>query len=115
MGSSLNTCVGGDICIDMAGFVGQITVTGCCCLNSDEMIAHTFDASGIGKLSSGCVLVVSSCRWSISHEFLVYKAATHEGGFVSGCSRVVSGQNCPFASLHNLNCSSGISIALVLL
>ena len=48
-GSSLNRCMGGDMCIDMAGFVGQITVTGGCCLNSDEMIAHTFDASGIGK------------------------------------------------------------------
>ena len=44
----------------------------------------------------------------------MYKAATHEGGFVSGCSGVVRGQNCLFASLHNLNCSSGISIALVL-
>ena len=44
----------------------------------------------------------------------MYKAATHEGGFVNGCSGVVRGQNCPFASLHNLNWSSGMSIALVL-
>ena len=49
MGSSLNTCMGGDMCIDVAGLVGQITVTGGCCLNGDEMIAHTFDVSGIGK------------------------------------------------------------------
>ena len=39
--------MGGDMCIDVAGLVGQITVTGGCCLNGDEMIAHTFDASGI--------------------------------------------------------------------
>ena len=45
----------------------------------------------------------------------MYKAATHEGGFVSGCRGVERGQNCLFASLHNLNCSSGMSIALVLL
>ena len=38
-----------DICIDIVGFVGQITVTGGCCLNGDEMIAHTLDASGMGK------------------------------------------------------------------
>ena len=30
MGSSFNTCIGGDMCIDVAGFVGQITVTGGC-------------------------------------------------------------------------------------
>ena len=53
-------------------------------------------------------------RWSISHEFLVYKAATHKGGFVKGCNGVMRGQNCPFASLHNLNWSSGMSITLVL-
>ena len=41
--------MGGDMCIDVAGLVGQITVTDGCCLNGDEMIAHTFDASGIGK------------------------------------------------------------------
>ena len=41
--------MGGDICIDMVGFVGQITVTGGCCLNGDEMITYTFDASGMGK------------------------------------------------------------------
>ena len=44
----------------------------------------------------------------------MYRAATHEGGFVSGCRGVKRGQNCPFASLHNLNCSSGMSITLVL-
>ena len=44
----------------------------------------------------------------------MYKAATHEGGFINGCSGVVRGQNCPFASLHNLNWSSGMSITLVL-
>ena len=49
VGSSLNMCIGVDMCIDMVGFVGQITVTGGCCLNGDEMIAHTFDASGMGK------------------------------------------------------------------
>ena len=49
MGSSLNTCIGGDICIDIAGFVGQITVTGGCSLNGNEMIAHTLDVSGMGK------------------------------------------------------------------
>ena len=107
-------CIGGDMCIDIAGFVGKITVTGSCCLKGDEMIAHTLDVSGTGKHSSGCVLVVSSQRRLISHEFLVYKAATHEGGFDNGCSGVMRGQNCPFASLHNLNWSSGISIALVL-
>ena len=42
-------CLGGDMCIDVAGLVGQITVTGGCCLNGDEIIAHTFDVSGIGK------------------------------------------------------------------
>ena len=42
-------CVGGDICTEMVGFVGQITVTGGCGLNGDEMIAHTLDASGTGK------------------------------------------------------------------
>ena len=46
--------------------------------------------------------------------FLVYNAAIHDGGFVSGWRGVVSGQNCPFASLHCLNCSSGMSIAFVL-
>ena len=39
----------GDICTDMVGFVGQITVTGGCCLNGDETIAHTLDVSGMGK------------------------------------------------------------------
>ena len=37
------------MCIDVAGFVGQITVTGSCCLKGDEMIAHTLGASGIGR------------------------------------------------------------------
>ena len=45
----VSICVWVVMCIDMAGFVGQITVTGSCCLNGDEMIVHTFDASGIGK------------------------------------------------------------------
>ena len=49
----------------------------------------------------------------ISCEFLVYSAAIHNGRFVNGCSGV-SRQNCPFASLHCLNCSLGMSIALVL-
>ena len=48
-GSSLNMCIGGDICTDILGFVGQMTVTGACCLNADEMIGHTLDASGIGR------------------------------------------------------------------
>ena len=48
-GSSLNMCIGGDICTDMVGLVGQITVTGSCCLNGDEMIVHTLDASGMGR------------------------------------------------------------------
>ena len=48
-GSSLNTCIGGDMCTDMVSFVGQITVTGGCCLNGDEIIAHTLDVSGMGK------------------------------------------------------------------
>ena len=48
-GSSPNTCIGGDMCIDMVGFVGQITVTGGCCLNGNEIIAHTSDVSGMGK------------------------------------------------------------------
>ena len=39
----------GVLCINVAGFVGQITVTGGCCLKGDEMIAHTFGASGIGS------------------------------------------------------------------
>ena len=37
------------MCINVVGLVGQITVTGSCCLNGHEIIAHTFDASGIGK------------------------------------------------------------------
>ena len=36
------------MCINVAGFVGQITVTGGCCLKGDEMIAHTLRASGMG-------------------------------------------------------------------
>ena len=34
---------------DMVGFVGQIIVTGSCCLNGHEMIAHTLDVSGMGR------------------------------------------------------------------
>ena len=41
--------MGGDMCIDVAGLVGKIIVTGSCCLNGDEMIAHTLDVSGIGQ------------------------------------------------------------------
>ena len=37
------------MCVDVAGFVGQIIVTGSCCLKGDEMIAHTFGASGMGR------------------------------------------------------------------
>ena len=48
-GSSFNTCIGGDMCIDAAGFVRQIIVTGSCCLKGDEMIAHTLGASGMGR------------------------------------------------------------------
>ena len=35
--------------IDVAGFVGQITVTGGCCLKGDEIIAHTLGVSGMGR------------------------------------------------------------------
>ena len=42
-------CIDGDMCINVAGFVGQITVTGSCCLNGDEMIAYTLGASGMGR------------------------------------------------------------------
>ena len=37
------------MCIDVVGFVGQITVTGGCCLKGDEMIAHTLGTSGMGR------------------------------------------------------------------
>ena len=37
------------MCIDVAGFAGQITVTGGYCLKGDEMIADTLGARGIGR------------------------------------------------------------------
>ena len=49
MGSSFNMCMGGDMCINVAGLVGQITVTGGCCLNGDEMMAYMLGASGISR------------------------------------------------------------------
>ena len=48
-GSSHSTCMGGVMWVVAVGFVGQMIVTGGCCLRGDDMITQMFGASGMGR------------------------------------------------------------------